>query len=769
MRPTTRYFFILLFFYQSLCLATSIEDTQMSYLFSLSLEELLNIKVTAQKREENINDVPLSIRVINNSQIQRANITRISELSHISSSLVYDKRIGFTKSSIKIRGIGTQVFGAGVEPSVATMVDGVVMARGGAGFGDLVDIERIEILYGSQSTLFGKNASAGLIHIITPLPSTDKNINQVDSRITDDNEQLLSYLSSGPINSKLAYRFSAQAREYQGNVINLYNKNDLNGYDTQSAKVKLLWQSTNGSRWLFSSDYSKQDSSAGVRVLRRNSDTILTDPAAVGVVGVAATAGDITGIEGSDDNREVNLDRDPFANTTAWGISLNTQWQLGIHSISNILAYREWQQDSNRDNDQTQLPFSLSQTENRDVKWVSEELRMTSELQDKYDYVIGLYYYQSEIKDNSGDDRTLSNSPYVVEFNQAQNTIQNRNIALFGQVNLHLTDSLSAFFGTRFLYDKITGKLSRVAHTQNNSFLADGQITSVRNVAGIKNQNSITAVTGRTGLKLNMRENIMAYGSYSRGFKGEGFNTSFKFSESVFLGDEPVSAETSDTLELGVKSYLLDNAMRFNASIFYTQFHDLQLTVRDLENNRNILGSVPEVISQGVEVDFSMVVANDINIEGAVSYIDAYYADFTNANCFSGQTQAQGCIGNSQNLTGHTLANTPKWKSSLSVRYDFTLMTKNIFIDGNWRMQSKVNLDAAGNDGAQIGAYNIIDAGVGFIWGNKLSGKLFVNNLFDKKYINGITINGNAGGDLLMHLVPRDFGRFMGAALKFKF
>ena len=107
-------------------------------LFSLTLEQLVNLKVTAQKREDNEVDVPLSIRVINNTQINRSNITRISELSHLSSSLVYDNKIDFTKSSFKIRDIGTQVFGAGVEPSVATMVDGVVMARGGAGFGDLL-------------------------------------------------------------------------------------------------------------------------------------------------------------------------------------------------------------------------------------------------------------------------------------------------------------------------------------------------------------------------------------------------------------------------------------------------------------------------------------------------------------------------------------------------------------------------------------------------------------------------------------------------------
>lgn len=285
----------------------------------LSLEELMKVKVTAQKRVENLNEIPISIRVINKLHVNNANLTRTEELSHVASSLVYDKRIDFTKSSFKIRGIGTQVFGAGVEPSVATMVDGVVMARGGAGFDDIVDIEQIEILYGSQSTLFGKNASAGLININTPKPNINTFEQNIGVRFTNDNEALISYLSTGPVSQKLAYRFSGQKRNYKGNVDNLFNDHQLNGYDTYSAKGKLLWHFAQDQQWLLTADYSKQNTSTGVRVLREDSTTIFTDPAAIGLNGVPATAGSITGIEGGIVNDKVNLDRDPFADITSWG------------------------------------------------------------------------------------------------------------------------------------------------------------------------------------------------------------------------------------------------------------------------------------------------------------------------------------------------------------------------------------------------------------------------------------------------------------------
>lgn len=455
------------------------------------------------------------------------------------------------------------------------------------------------------------------------------------------------------------------------------------------------------------------------------------------------------------------------------GVSLNTIWQLGAYEVSNIIAYRNWQQENNRDNDQTQLSFSLSQLENRDVSWFSEELRLSSPLDKTYDYILGLYYYQSENLDNSGDSRTLSNEPYLFDFNLAKNTIENTNAAIFGQFNYHFNDDFKAILGGRYLFDKVGATLSRQAYTQNNVFLSDGAIISTRDVNGVTNEHSTTAFTGKAGLQWNIKPNIMLYSSLSHGFKGEGFNTSFKFDVDLFLNEEPVKPETSNTVEFGMRSDWLQETFRFNATFFYTQYDNLQLTVRDLVNNRNVLGSVPRVLTKGVEVDFLAVIENRTTIEGSLTYLDAFYMDFTNANCYSGQTIEQGCIntpqGSIQNLTGHTLANAPKWKSTVSIHHNFTLSDMQFFIESNWRIQSKVNLDVAGNVDGKLAGYGIFDAGLGMNYSKTLKMKLFVNNLLDKKYISGITINGNAGGDLLMQLLPRDFNRFIGVNVSLTF
>ena len=172
---------------------------------SAMLEEVV---VTAQKREQNLQDVPIAISAFSDSQVRESGIQRIEELADISPSITFGKGISFAKSALNIRGVGTKVFGAGVEATVATVIDGVVMARAGAGLDDIPDIERIEVLRGPQSTLFGKNASAGLIHIVTKNPSFDEYEGGIDLLYTSDQEAKASYgfldLSATMLRSGLA-------------------------------------------------------------------------------------------------------------------------------------------------------------------------------------------------------------------------------------------------------------------------------------------------------------------------------------------------------------------------------------------------------------------------------------------------------------------------------------------------------------------------------------------------------------------------------------
>ena len=401
-----RYCMVALLLIAPLSLWTS--DEEVAYpLFKLSIEELMNVRVSAQKRLEPLQQVPASLYHFSAAQLSTSDSFRTEELARIAPSLAYDKRIDFTKSSMKIRGIGTLVFGAGVEPSVATLVDGVVMARGGAGFFELYDLESVEILLGPQSTLFGKNASAGLIHVKSHKPQLYKSYGEANAWLTDDQDYRLELMANQGINQHWATRFSAVVRSFEGNVDNRYDGNTLNGIDASALRAQVKWQGDNTSL-LLALDYSRQDSTQGVRVLRVDSDSIFTDPAAIGSSGIPATAGQITGITAGADNTQVNLNRKPLVESEAYGANLHLQWAWKGHQWHSISAVRRWIQENDRDNDQTQFDFSLKQLENRDVSWYSQEFRLNSHRRSALSYVLGLYYSHSENIDTSGDERTFS-------------------------------------------------------------------------------------------------------------------------------------------------------------------------------------------------------------------------------------------------------------------------------------------------------------------------------------------------------------------------
>jgi len=327
--------------------------------------------------------------------------------------------------------------------------------------------------------------------------------------LTDDREYRARFSTTGPINDALAYRFSAEGVAYNGNVKNCYTGNYLNGYDNQAARWKLSLQPSDTLELLPSMDYSKQKTDNGVRVLRADSSAIALNPAAVGQVGASGAVGQQTGITGGASNEEVNVDLEPYADTSAWGLSVQADKTFGEYTLISLTAYRGWEQETDRDNDETPLPFSLMQIENRDTKWFTQEFRLASPLGGKYDYVLGAYYYFSDIFDRSGDDRTQSNAPNLYVYNLAKNTIESQNQAIFVQLNWHLDDQLTLFGGLRCLQDNVDACISRVSFRANNRFLGDGAVTNI-SIAPVDNSADDDVLVGKVGGKYRFNEQVMA-------------------------------------------------------------------------------------------------------------------------------------------------------------------------------------------------------------------------------------------------------------------
>ena len=712
-----------------------------------------DIIVTAQRRNESLQKVPLSVQAFSGQKLEAAQINRFEDLIKLSPTLSFDIRTNFANASVRLRGLGTQVFGVGVEPSVATVIDGVVMSRGAAALADLYDIDRIEILNGPQSTLFGKNASAGIVNIITKAPNTERFETDGSLTVAEGAEVRSEGAVSGPISDHLALRLSAYQHYWDGNVRNIATGNELGGYSNWGVRGKALLHDTGPLTATLSFDYQKQSTQCCVRVLD-DAGTATYNPALIGSSAAPGTAGQLAGVPYGRYNHVVNIDHEPYTNTRAYGGSLEVNYALGDYTLTSLSGVRHFSMRNNRDNDETPLDFSQAAITNEDSTWVTQEVRLTSPKGKPIDYVAGAYFYDAWTKGLDHEVHTLTTGGF--EDRDIPTNVHSTNAAIFGQANWHITDKLTFIAGARGIYDRIHLATRNDGYTAN----ASGIATSAP-IAEVANHSNNTALTGKAGLQYFVTPDVNLYATYSRGFKGASFDNAP--ANIAFV----VAPERSDAYEAGLRSSFLDHRLRFNLTLFRTDVRNLQLTERDLTLDVSRLGSVPKARSQGIELDSAITPVKGLTFTIAGTRLDAEYRSFANSPCYLFQTARAGCVNNVQNLSGRPLVDAPKWKGVLSARYEHPIDGLQGFVEYDARVQSKTYLLADDNPLATQGAYNIQDISFGLENGHRWSASVFVKNLFDKHYVSGYGVNGATAGGIILHTLPRDFGRYAGFTVTF--
>ena len=250
------------------------------------LEEIV---VTAQKTTQSLQEVPISVSVLNEEAIDNAFASNnLESLTTLVPSVSFRKGSTNANSAITVRGIGTISFSDAAEPSVATVVDGVVLGRSGQAFGDLYDIERLEVLRGPQGTLFGKNASAGVVNIITKAPNTEEVDGSISVSAFEDSEYQIRGRISGPINDNLAASLTVSKSDFAGFIRNEFNGQDVNGYDRWGARAQFLWQPNDNLNATLTLEHSESDDDccADVPALAANNDRFADSLAAPGGDGI---------------------------------------------------------------------------------------------------------------------------------------------------------------------------------------------------------------------------------------------------------------------------------------------------------------------------------------------------------------------------------------------------------------------------------------------------------------------------------------------------
>ena len=348
--------------------------------------QLEEIVVTAQKREQNVQSVPLSVQVIGQTQLAAASIENFEDFNRVAPSLLVRTDVTPINSTVAIRGIGTSAFGIGVEPSVAVVVDDVPLAFQSRAFGNMTDISRVEILAGPQSTLYGKSSTAGLVNIVTPDPTTALS-GKVEATGTTDSERDVSAWLSGPITDTLAGRLSVISSDFPGTIKNLYTGWMSGGDKSLNAHGKLVWDPTSQLKVATNLNYS-----AGTTT---NDYVWINLPANANLRGNAAYPPSVylNGVVPGFNNTNIYNNYGTGTRYGDFDQSVKVSWDLGGPTLMSISSHSDYFLDDHQETDYT----AIAALDNRQQgyfhngQW-TEELRLVSPGSQRFRYTTGLFY-----------------------------------------------------------------------------------------------------------------------------------------------------------------------------------------------------------------------------------------------------------------------------------------------------------------------------------------------------------------------------------------
>ncbi|MDJ0919898.1 MAG: TonB-dependent receptor [Henriciella sp.] len=752
-----------------------------------SARRLGAITVTSQKREENLQDVPLSVSALTGDDLAAQQVTAVIDLSQISPSVTYTQSTNPLNSSVRIRGIGTDVFSSAVEPSVSFVVDGVVMSRQGQAFADLIDIERVEILRGPQSTLFGKNASAGVISIITE-DASDEFEATAELIVAEMDEYQVRGTISGPLSDRVGGRLTGYYKEIGGHIDNVFDDRDLNGAQSMGLRGKLNIETSDAVDLTIIADYRESEDECCAWQYRSLEDPFLTNA--------------ILPVVPSEDNRQTNIDGDTVNETEQWGFSVQADWGLENHTLTSISAYREWDFDNTIDIDGTPsqgdsnaLTGGLIGFDVNDgttgLNQLSQEFRLASEFDGNVNYVVGAYYANLDLDrrferriclinlNTEACPATIPLSPtFAIPGAQSgffDGTVDNTNYALFGQLDWEFADQWTLSAGARALSDStdftfdrpfeplVEGDTVDPVATPDGS--PDGPDNPARFGAGTVDDE---ALTWKFALQYAFNENVNVYGSYTRGYKGPTVDIAYE------SDPDPIDPETSDAFEFGLKSVLADGRIVFNAAIFNVEYEDYQAQTFSADEGNFNLENAGKISTSGVEVDFTALVTDAFTLGLSAAYTDAKIDEFPDGQCFNPAAQDPDCRANgTKDLSGGDLTNSPEWKFNANGRYDVALdsMPFDAFITGAYRWQDDVQFSITQNPNTIQESYGIFDASVGLTdKGSRYTATLFVKNLFDQSYAAFLLQDPVRTGSVnIAHYLSKNSERYFGFSLRADF
>lgn len=729
-------------------------------------EALDEIIVTAQKREQNLQDIPVAVTALSGDALTERNVTTVSDLPRLAPSLTITQGNVPTNNSINLRGIGTFAFSTGIEPSVAVVVDDVALLQQAQAFSGLSDVSRIEVLRGPQGTLFGKNASAGVINIVSKGP-TDRLSGSGTVTATTDEEYRVDASVSGPLGEKAGFRINGFYGDREGHIRNLHNGQQLNGDESHGVRGRLELRPLDLLTVDLIASRSVTQSNGAARPFRDVPDgaTIFGTP-------VAPSLADITP---GPDNHSLRANGPFFNKSQQNSYTGRATLDLGDVNLVSITSYQDWRFRFAEDFDTIERPVlgladGILAFSSFHARLLTQEVRLVSTGSGPFEYVVGFFYSDGET------DRSFDRQPDGPVRALWRSSSGTTTYATFAQATYDLGPATHIDAGIRFNHEKVD------ASFLNENVPVTPPADNATCLSACAGEAEDDQVTYKVALRRDLTDSVMAYASYATGYKGQGFDISTGFTPR--RAAEPVRPETSDAYEIGLKSRFLDNRMQLNIAAFWTDFDGFQAQSGVLLPDNTVqlvLNNVGKVRTRGVEVEFLARPIDALQIDGAVTYADADIIEFPNAQCFAFQTPEEGCIDpdgpgplpSLQDLSGGRLPNAPKVKYNLGARYDIDLpgLPFNGFVQADYSYQSGVNFSLLGGEFSVERGYGVVNASIGIVEDAEdgLRVTLFVQNLLDEHFAQ--FVGGLSGGSdgLTQQNLSRNARRYGGLRVGYSF
>ena len=743
-----------------------------------------DIVVTARQRAENVQTVPIAVSVVSGEQLDRAYTVNTQQLSLLVPSLNYSSA-NPRNTAFTIRGLGSSVVAVsqandGLEGGVGFYIDQVYHARPATAAFDFSDIDRIEVLRGPQGTLFGKNSTAGAISITTRLPTFTPEASEEIS-VGSFNYVQAKASASLPLTDTIAARISGLVTRRDGVIRNIVTGEDHNGIGNQAVRGQLLFQPNDRVSIRLIADFTDFESNCCTQVYFRVAPTL--KPAARQYPALAAGVG-YTPASLDPYDRVTDIDAALGVSTNEGGVSAIANWNLGAATLTSVSAWRFWNWDAANDRDYTGLPIQLVQHIPSRQDQYSQELRLASNGEGALSYVGGLYFFRQRvigrpisiygplaayylIGPTTGAAATPVPGNLLDGFGSDGRTdFQSNSYAAFGEVNWRPLRGLTITGGLRYTYEKKKGSYDTFTFgglQTANAALNSAKLSILRGQDYAARVNG-GALTGRTNLAYQFTPDVFGYAGFARGAKSGGINMSglpLDNANQPALNTAVVRPEQNTNYEIGLKTRLFGQRLTLNVDAYYTRVTDFQANVTDTGAAaalRTYLANIPKVTVKGIEADANVQVSKRFSLNASAAYADGKYDSYPNGPC---PIERIGSATTVCDLSGIALPSLPKWSVTYGGDYALPIdpLGGSIALHLDGRSQTKQFGDPTGSAYTVIGGYTLVNGSVGFRSRRGWEIAVFTRNLFDRNYIQNVTIQaGNTGLILATPSDPRTVG-----------